>query len=197
MQIQREIKMMLIGDTGVGKSATIVRFAQNLFCAEYDPTIQDNYRKSFQYNGNSYLLDILDTVPSNYADRFWEKFIPDSEAIAVFYSVDSLQSFESLDRHLEEIELLRSKHKQSGFRNVVIVGSKCDIDESMREVSTSQGMGFAEMRGFAFLEISAKEGVAVDTLFSTMTSMAVEGVIDMPVSRVDRKSKSKSKCLVM
>ena len=56
-----EIKVVVIGEGGVGKSAITVRFVQDIFVEEYDPTFEDTYRKMIMVDEKSVLLDILDT----------------------------------------------------------------------------------------------------------------------------------------
>lgn len=58
----REYKIVVVGGGGVGKSAITIQFIQSQFIDEYDPTIEDSYRKQCHIDGESVLLDVLDTA---------------------------------------------------------------------------------------------------------------------------------------
>ena len=55
-------KVVVLGDGGVGKSCITIQFTQNQFVKEYDPTIENSYRKQVTIDDNSIMLDILDTA---------------------------------------------------------------------------------------------------------------------------------------
>lgn len=61
-QILREYKIVVVGGGGVGKSALTIQFIQSQFVDEYDPTIEDSYRKQCVIDGETALLDVLDTA---------------------------------------------------------------------------------------------------------------------------------------
>jgi len=58
----QELKLVVLGPGGVGKSSCTIRYVQNKFIEEYDPTIEDSYRKQVTVDNNPYLLEILDTA---------------------------------------------------------------------------------------------------------------------------------------
>jgi len=57
-----ELRVVVVGGGGVGKSALTVRFIQGNFVEKYDPTIEDSYRKQVEVDGQSYMLDVMDTA---------------------------------------------------------------------------------------------------------------------------------------
>lgn len=61
-QFLREYKLVVVGGGGVGKSALTIQFVQSHFVDEYDPTIEDSYRKQFVVDEEVALLDVLDTA---------------------------------------------------------------------------------------------------------------------------------------
>ncbi|KAF9578745.1 Ras GTPase, partial [Lunasporangiospora selenospora] len=61
-QLMREYKLVVVGGGGVGKSALTIQFIQSHFVDEYDPTIEDSYRKQCQIDDEICLLDVLDTA---------------------------------------------------------------------------------------------------------------------------------------
>ena len=63
-----EYKLVIVGGGGVGKSALTIQLIQNHFIDEYDPTIEDSYRKQVTIDDETCLLDILDTGTPNYSE---------------------------------------------------------------------------------------------------------------------------------
>lgn len=61
-KLLRELKLVVVGGGGVGKSALTIQFSQNHFVDEYDPTIEDSYRKQCMIDNEMVLLDVLDTA---------------------------------------------------------------------------------------------------------------------------------------
>ena len=57
-----EHKIVLMGPSGVGKTAISIRFLQDSFIPKYDPTVEDSYRKNVQIDSVHYLVEILDTA---------------------------------------------------------------------------------------------------------------------------------------
>lgn len=63
MATPRNLKIILTGDGGVGKSTLVIAWIQHVFVQEYDPTIEDSYRKELcSKSGDKYILDVLDTA---------------------------------------------------------------------------------------------------------------------------------------
>ena len=69
----REYKIVVLGSGGVGKSALTVQFVQGIFVEKYDPTIEDSYRKQVVIDGETCLLDILDTAGQEVNNSSTEK----------------------------------------------------------------------------------------------------------------------------
>ncbi|KAJ2412090.1 RAS1 protein, partial [Coemansia sp. RSA 2531] len=61
-QLIREYKLVVVGGGGVGKSALTIQFIQSHFVDEYDPTIEDSYRKQCTIDNETAMLDVLDTA---------------------------------------------------------------------------------------------------------------------------------------
>jgi small GTP-binding protein len=62
----KDYKLVVLGSGGVGKSALTVQFVQDIFVEKYDPTIEDKYRKQVEIDGQSCVLEILDTAGTVY-----------------------------------------------------------------------------------------------------------------------------------
>ena len=79
--MNKEYKIVLLGECGVGKSTITIQFTQNYFIEEYDPTIEDCYRKQFLIDEEVILIEILDTVPDEYYSWHLDQYIRSSEGL--------------------------------------------------------------------------------------------------------------------
>ncbi|KAF7300940.1 hypothetical protein MIND_00656900 [Mycena indigotica] len=158
----REYKLVVVGGGGVGKSALTVRFIQNRYDEEdYQPTIEDFFRKQCVIDEEVALLEILDTAGQEEYRAMREQYMIHGEGFLIVYSINDRNSFEEVPSFYEQI--LRVKNVDV-FSSVIIVGSKCDL-EFERQVSTSEGRNLARNLRCTFIETSAKQRINVDEAF--------------------------------
>lgn len=156
-------KLALLGDGGVGKSALTIRMATDRFVEEYDPTIENTYRKQVIVDDEACTLEVLDTAGREEHSSMREMYINGAQGILCVYSVTSRSSFEEIDTFRQQV--LRVKEQESV--PMMIVGNKCDLD-SAREVLKSEGQSYADRHGLPFFETSAKEGINVEQPFHSL-----------------------------
>ncbi|KAL9128503.1 MAG: hypothetical protein Q9217_002829 [Psora testacea] len=130
------------------------------FVDEYDPTIEDSYRKQCVIDDEVALLDVLDTAGQEEYSAMREQYMRTGEGFLLVYSITSRQSFEEILTFQQQI--LRVKDKD--YFPIIIVGNKCDL-ESERQVSRQEGEDLARQFGCAFIETSAKSRINVDKSF--------------------------------
>merc|ERR1719237_650426 len=109
--------MIVLGDGGVGKSALTIQFISNYFVEEYDPNIEDCYRKQAVIDGEVCRLDILDTAGQDEYSAMREQYMRTGEGFMCVYSVTSRNSFEEITNFRNQI--LRVKDKDQ-FPIVVV-----------------------------------------------------------------------------
>eukprot|EP01117_Protostelium_nocturnum_P009955 TRINITY_DN3546_c0_g1_i2.p1 TRINITY_DN3546_c0_g1~~TRINITY_DN3546_c0_g1_i2.p1 ORF type:complete len:194 (-),score=68.25 TRINITY_DN3546_c0_g1_i2:130-711(-) len=153
-------KVVIIGEGGVGKSALTVQFTQNYFISEYDPTIENSYRKQVNIDDETCMLDMLDTAGQEEFAAMRDQYIRAGMGFFCVYSITSRPSFESINRHRTQI--LRVKEEETF--PMVIVANKCDLEKE-REVSTNEGRELARSMGCPFLEASAKARINIEESF--------------------------------
>ncbi|RMY74633.1 hypothetical protein D0862_14073, partial [Hortaea werneckii] len=127
----REYKLVVVGGGGVGKSCLTIQLIQSHFVDEYDPTIEDSYRKQCVIDDEVALLDVLDTAGQEEYSAMREQYMRTGEGFLLVYSMTSRQSFEEIITFQQQI--LRVKDRD--YFPIIVVGNKCDL-ESEREVST-------------------------------------------------------------
>ena len=158
-------KLLLIGDSGVGKSCLLLRFADDTYTESYISTIGVDFKsRSIKLDGKTIKLQIWDTAGQERFRTISSTYYRGAHGIIVVYDVTNRASFDNVTRWLSEID----KYAREGV-NKLLVGNKCDQDESgARQVSKADGMAFAETKSIPFLETSAKMGTFVDTAFLMM-----------------------------
>jgi len=153
-------KLVILGEGGVGKSALTIQLTQNHFITEYDPTIENSYRKQVNIDDETCMLDILDTAGQEEYSAMRDQYIRSGQGFVMVYSITSRATFESLPSFHDQI--LRVKDEDSF--PVAVLGNKCDLEKD-REVSTMEGKEFADSIGAPFFETSAKARINVEEGF--------------------------------
>lgn len=156
----REYKLVVVGGGGVGKSCLTIQLIQSHFVDEYDPTIEDSYRKQCVIDEEVALLDVLDTAGQEEYSAMREQYMRTGEGFLLVYSITSRQSFEEIMTFQQQI--LRVKDKD--YFPIIVVGNKCDL-EGERQVSKQEGEALARSFGCKFIETSAKSRTNVDNAF--------------------------------
>jgi Ras family protein len=156
-------KIIFIGCPGVGKSALIFRFKDNIFLDYYEPTIQNIYKKLFVFKENIYELEIHDIDGHTEYSIFSFSKIPFGiQGFVLCYSIENRHSFETL-------KILYSKLMNLVGRDIpkVLVGNKSDL-KLKREISYEEGVYFSEEINCPIIECSAKSGNNIDKVISSI-----------------------------
>ncbi|KAG1175532.1 hypothetical protein G6F70_004681 [Rhizopus microsporus] len=156
----REYKIVIVGGGGVGKSALTIQFIQSHFVDEYDPTIEDSYRKQCVIDEETALLDVLDTAGQEEYSAMREQYMRNGEGFILVYSITSYLSFEEVNTFYQQIRRVKDRD----FFPMILVGNKCDL-EGERQVSNQEGKDLAKSFGCPFNETSAKQRIHVDDVF--------------------------------
>lgn len=142
------------------KSALTIQLIQNHFIDEYDPTIEDSYRKQVTIDAETCLLDILDTAGQEEYSAMRDQYMRTGQGFLMVYAITSRSSFEELVGFKDQI----LRVKEADHVPMVVVGNKSDL-ESERQVSSQEGQDLARNFGSPFFETSAKTRVNVEESF--------------------------------
>lgn len=168
-------KLLLIGDSGVGKSCLLLRFADDTYTESYISTIGVDFKiRNITQDGKNIKLQIWDTAGQERFRTITSSYYRGAHGIIIVYDITSMESFENVKAWLQEIEKFASDNV-----NKLLVGNKSDLT-SQRQVDTQVAKEFADSLGIPFLETSAKTASNVDQAFIKMTSeikarMATQG----------------------
>ncbi|KAE8622862.1 hypothetical protein XENTR_v10005417 [Xenopus tropicalis] len=157
-----EYKLVVVGAGGVGKSALTIQLIQNHFVDEYDPTIEDSYRKQVVIDGETCLLDILDTAGQEEYSAMRDQYMRTGEGFLCVFAINNSKSFADINAYREQIKRV----KDSDDVPMVLVGNKCDLPS--RTVDTKQAQELARSYGIPFIETSAKTRQGVEDAFYTL-----------------------------
>ena len=153
-------KIIIIGDTHVGKSNVLLRFSEDIFQDSFQPTIGVDFKiKSIVFENTPIKLQLWDTAGQERFRNITNSYYKGAHGIILVYDITNHSSFQNLDLWLDEVE----KHGASNLTKILI-GNKCDLEE-MRQVEKQEAQKKAEDLGMPFLETSAKEGINVENVF--------------------------------
>eukprot|EP00732_Lithocolla_globosa_P002915 Lithocolla_globosa_v1_NODE_2094_length_2172_cov_203.718942.p1 type:complete len:186 gc:universal NODE_2094_length_2172_cov_203.718942:812-1369(+) len=159
----QEYKIVMLGSGGVGKSALTVQFVSGIFVENYDPTVEDSYRKQIAIENDPYMLEILDTAGTEQFTSMREIYMKNGEGFILVYSVISQSTFSDLDDlHKQVLNVKDAPHVP-----MVLAGNKCDL-EGKRVVEKSAGEAKAKALKTEFFETSALKKTNVDEAFFSL-----------------------------
>ncbi|EDR26112.1 ras-1, putative [Entamoeba histolytica HM-1:IMSS-B] len=156
-------KVVLVGDGGVGKSAITIQLTQGHFIIDYDPTIENCYRKTLTVDNRICVLDILDTAGQEEYASMLDQYFRNGHGFLIVYSVTDRNSFESIKNYQNKI--LRVKEATSF--PIVFVANKVDLVKD-RDVSEKEGKDKAAELGVKYIETSAKNKLNIEEAFYTL-----------------------------
>lgn len=165
----------MLGAGAVGKSALTLQFIQGQFVPDYDPTIEDAYRKPTTIDGSPLLLDVLDTAGQEDFIALRASWMRNKDGFVLVFSIINKKSFEQIESFYEQICEVYEENPPP----IILCGNKADLDnvevlESnpklyQREVSSKDAQKLAEKWSCcAYIETSAKTGTNVTELYSTL-----------------------------
>ena len=157
-----ECKLVLLGDSNVGKSSLVLRFVKNQFNADQVTTVGAAFLQSpvpLDDSEDKIQFGIWDTAGSERYKALAPMYYRGAEAAIVVYDITSFESFEGAKSWVRELKLY-------GQPNVVVAlaANKCDL-EQYRAVSTHEGQAYARENELTYFETSAKSAHNVRRMF--------------------------------
>jgi small GTP-binding protein len=162
------VKIVLIGDSGVGKTNLLSRFTRDQFNPDSKSTIGVEFAtKTLDIEGKTVKAQIWDTAGQERYRAITSAYYRGAIGALLLYDVTSALTFQSLTRWLQEL-------RENADSNIVVmlVGNKCDLQE-LRAVSTDEGVGFAKTENLMFIETSALDATNVQESFKRLITEVV------------------------
>lgn len=162
-------KLVLIGDSGVGKSCLLLRFADDAFTESYISTIGVDFRfRTVKIDKKTVKLQIWDTAGQERFRTITSAYYRGADGIIMVYDVTSQDSFDHVNDWLKEV----NRYASEGTCKL-LVGNKSDRTTD-KVVTAEQAKEFADDIGIPFLETSAKSASNVEEAFLTMASELIK-----------------------
>ena len=186
-------KLLLIGNSSVGKSSLLLRFSENIYNDAFLPTIGVDFKiRTFDLDGKTVKLQIWDTAGQERFKTITSSYYKGAHGIIVTYDITDKQSFKDIDNWLVEVE----KHAKDKV-NKLLVGNKVDLKDQ-RQISFEEGKGKADELGIKYVETSAKDSINVEQAFITMANEIRERIqtdAPVPTERGGKLAKDDKKAL--
>ena len=167
------LKVIVIGDTCVGKTNFIFRFVENRFSLNYVSTVGFDYRSkiiTLPKSKKKVKLQIWDTAGQERYNAVNKNLFQKVQGVIIMYDITNRASFENINKWL----YLLSQNVSDKAK--ILVGSKLDLSEEKRIVTEEEGQNLADKNNMPFYETSSKTGENVEKIFFTLAQNIYENL---------------------
>ena len=193
------LKLLLLGDAGVGKTSLLNQFVNREFTAQYKATIGSDFSsKQLDIDGKFITLQIWDTAGQERFQSLGPTFYRGTDCCILVYDVTKPSSFENIKKWRNEFSMQLGLSNADDFA-FLLLGNKSDLPE--KAVQQSAAREFAQMNGdMLFYEVSAKTSDNVQTAFESIVKRALEKApkddfqIPSSVVQLENEKDKKSGC---
>ena len=172
MSVKKEFmyKILLLGDSSVGKTCILTRYADNTFHEEHMATVGLDFKEKNVNldNGKTIKVQIWDTAGQDRFKSITKNYYKGAHGIILIYDVTKRKTFDNLKNWIDTI-----KEEVSDKVSVILVGNKIDNIDN-RVVTTQEGQGIANEYNLQFYETSAKTGDNIDIAFNDLIKKVVD-----------------------
>ncbi|GMT27187.1 hypothetical protein PFISCL1PPCAC_18484 [Pristionchus fissidentatus] len=162
-------KLLLIGDSGVGKTCILYRFSDDAFNTTFISTIGIDFKiKTIELHGKKIKLQIWDTAGQERFHTITTSYYRGAMGIMLVYDITNSKSFDNISKWLRNID----EHASEDVVKMLL-GNKCDMADR-RVVSKDRGEKIASDHNIRFLETSAKANINIDTAFYELAGAILE-----------------------
>ncbi|XP_055695035.1 ras-related protein Rab-18-B [Lutzomyia longipalpis] len=162
-------KILIIGESGVGKSSLLLRFVEDNFDADQSITIGVDFKtKIVNIDGVNVKLAIWDTAGQERFRTLTPSYYRDAQGAILVYDVTKKNTFQKLELWLNELEIYGTRPNMAKM----VVGNK--IDQPNRDLSRDDGFKFAKKHRTLFVETSAKTSEGVRSAFEEVVRKIME-----------------------
>ena len=178
-------KLVLIGDSGVGKTNILSRYISNEFSLASQPTVGVEFgSKIIKKQDKSIKLQIWDTAGQERYKSITNAYYKGSKGAFVVYDISRKSTFENVDKWIDEL-----KENATEDVHIMLVGNKTDLEDK-REVQTEEVAKKAEQYKVAFCETSALKGKNIEKAFDTLVEEITKIAVSQKLVEIKRERDS-------
>ncbi|KAI3378543.1 hypothetical protein SNEBB_003421 [Seison nebaliae] len=171
-----QFKLLLIGDSGVGKSCLLLRFCDDVYTSSYISTIGVDFKiRTLNLDDKNAKLQIWDTAGQERFRTITSSYYRGAQGIIIVYDVTDMETFNNVRQWLTEIDRYASENVLK-----LLVGNKSDLTDK-KVVDYETASKYAEHLHIPFLETSAKDSTNVEQAFQRMAELIKGSYIKMPL----------------
>jgi Ras-related protein Rab-7A len=169
------LKVIILGDSGVGKTSLMQQYVNKKFSTQYKATIgADFLTKEVYLDDRRVVMQIWDTAGQERFQSLGVAFYRGADCCVLMYDVNNGKSFEALENWRDEFLIQANPSDPDSFPFVVI-GNKIDVEETRRAVSSKRAQAFCASKGnLPYFETSAKEATGVEQAFEVIARNALQ-----------------------
>lgn len=157
-------KVLLIGDSSVGKTSVLLRYVDDKFNAEFQTTIGVDFKVStFLMNGKNIKLQLWDTAGQDRFKTIVASYYRGAHGILLMYDITNQTSFQNVQRWYDEAQNYLQKSVPK-----LLIGNKADL-AGQRTVRMEDATALADRIGVEYIETSAKNSTNVKSAFEMLT----------------------------
>ena len=181
-----KLKLIVLGDSGVGKTNIIKKYINDEFSTDTKATVGvEFFYKTFKINNDIIKLEIWDTAGQERYKSITSAYYRGSRGALIVYDITRVSTFESIERWIAEIN-----EKVTGSLKMLVIGNKVDLEEE-RKVSIEEALDKAQSLNVPLLETSALESTNIDKAFKLLLKeMYKEFKNQQNIEKKENKSKS-------
>ena len=193
-EVEFVFKILLLGDSEVGKSCFLMRYSDNVFVENYITTIGLDYKlKNVKLDsGKTIKVQLWDTAGQDKYRTIAKNYFKGSHGILLLYDITKQSSFNNIREWIQDI-----REEVSPKAIIFLIGNKIDLADQ-RKISKEKGIELAEEYKLPFFEASAKSGENVDEVFKALYKKISEVYGDlereMGSKLINKRKKNKRKC---
>ncbi|KRX02148.1 P-loop containing nucleoside triphosphate hydrolase [Pseudocohnilembus persalinus] len=153
------VKLLIIGDSGVGKTNILTRFCDDQFTTSHLTTIGIDFKiKTIDIDGKKIKLQVWDTAGQERFKTITQTYYKGSMGIIMVYAINDRETFQNIESWMKQIKTHASQDVCK-----ILVGNKCDMVD--RQVQTEEGKQLAQCYDIQFFEVSAKDNINIAETF--------------------------------
>ena len=201
MNYDQKCQLLIIGDSTVGKTSILSRFANGTFNSNYLATVGlDNFTKDEIIDNKTIRIKMWDTAGQERYKSLTKSFFRNAQGVMLVYDVTNSETYDNLKFWMQSIK--NNMSPDMGEIPIIIVGNKIDCED--REVNAKEAESFWKEQGYPYFETSAKTGENIDETIKFLVKRVIdvkEGKSNIGdnnqnivIEKNDAKKKSDDKC---